>query len=231
MPSEAPKLPSRKLVLASASERRRKILKSVGALFEAAVPDVEEVMYRDDPRRTAAENALRKSKWARARYPDRVTIAADTVIGFKGRVIGKPADRREALRFLKDFSGERHTVITAVVLACPGPEPDLAVVESQVVFKKLTDDQIREYSMRVNPLDKAGAYDIDQHGDMIIESYTGSRTNIMGLPLEVVAEWLATHASGSRSGRGGQPARPGKGRTGSLRRPKRPVQRRCRQRR
>ena len=72
----------------------------------------------------------------------------------------------------------------------PDLPTDLVVCESQVVFKVLADEQILEYCRRVNPLDKAGAYDIDQHGEMIIESFSGSITNIMGLPGEVVEQWL-----------------------------------------
>lgn len=190
MPSKAQTGTSSPVILASASERRRKILNELGASFEVVIPDVEEVTYLDDPRRTASENAMRKSEWCRGRYPGGMTIAADTVIDFRGRVIGKPATVAEACAILRKFSGERHTVITAVALSVPGEAPELAIVESQVVFKKLTDERIRDYCSRVNPLDKAGAYDIDQHGDMIIESFSGSRTNIMGLPREVVEKWL-----------------------------------------
>jgi len=211
------------LVLVSASERRRKILKSLGLKFDIAVPHVREVSHIDDPLRTAAENALLKSKWARTRYPDCTTVTADTVIGFKGRVIGKPADFAEAHEFLRRFSGARHTVITAVAIAIPAGSTELHVVESEVSFRKLTDREIREYIAVVNPLDKAGGYDIDQQGDLIIESFSGSRTNIMGLPREVVKEWLATRAAGSRSGRGAQPATRGRGRKRSPRRPRTPA--------
>ncbi|MEI6808030.1 MAG: Maf family nucleotide pyrophosphatase [bacterium] len=178
------------LILASASERRRKILESLGVSFEVVIPDVEELTFLDDARRTASENAIRKSRWSRGRCADRITIAADTVIDFKGRVVCKPVDMDEAFRILRQFSGTQHTVITAVAWSMPDLPTDLVVCESQVVFKVLADEQILEYCRRVNPLDKAGAYDIDQHGEMIIESFSGSITNIMGLPGEVVEQWL-----------------------------------------
>lgn len=192
MPQNSHKSSASPLILASASGRRRKILEAMGVNFEVAVPDVEEVTYLDDPRRTASENAIRKGEWSRVRFPDRVTIAADTVIDFRGRVICKPSSEAEAVEFLRSFSGEQHTVITAVAFSTPQRGLEIEVVESQVVFKKLTDEQIRQYCSKVDPLDKAGAYDIDQNGDMIIESFAGSRTNIMGLPAEVVAKWLKT---------------------------------------
>lgn len=178
------------LILASASERRRKILESLGLSFEVAIPDVEEMTYIDAPRRTAWENAVRKSEWIRGRCAGRTTIAADTVIDFKGRVVCKPADMDDAFVILKQFSGEQHTVITAVALFTPELPIEVVLEESQVVFRKLTEGQIRDYCSLVNPLDKAGAYDIDQHSEIIIESFSGSRTNIMGLSCEVVQKWL-----------------------------------------
>jgi len=181
------------LILASASERRRKILENLGITFDVVVTDVDEVTYASDPRRTASENALRKSDWCRMKYPARTSIAADTVIDFMGRVVGKPATINEAGEFLGLFSGKKHTVMTAVAFFVPDAAPELKLVESQVVFKELTGEQIRSYCSCVNPLDKAGGYDIDQYGALIIESFSGSRTNIMGLPAELVEEWVVRH--------------------------------------
>ncbi|MEI6217578.1 MAG: Maf family nucleotide pyrophosphatase [bacterium] len=181
------------IILASASERRRKILENLGIAFEVVVTDVDEVAYASDPRRTAAENALLKSDWCRMKFPARTSIAADTVIDFMGRVVGKPATIKEASEVLALFSGKSHTVITAVAFSVMGSAPELKLVESQVLFKELTGEQIRDYCSRVNPLDKAGGYDIDQFGALIIESSSGSRTNIMGLPAELVEEWVVRH--------------------------------------
>jgi septum formation protein len=182
------------LILASASERRRKILENLGIAFDVVVTAVDEVSYASDPRRTASENALRKSAWCRMKYPARTSIAADTVIDFMGRVVGKPATIKEACEILALFSGKSHTVITAVAFSVMGSAPELKLVESQVLFKELTGEQIRDYCSRVNPLDKAGGYDIDQFGALIIESSSGSRTNIMGLPAELVEEWVVRHS-------------------------------------
>jgi len=158
-----------------------------------AVPDVEEVTYPADPFRTAGDNALRKHAALRSRCKDSTLITADTVVVFQGKVVGKPASKRQAQDFLRMFAGKRQSVVTAVAFSLPGRNPDIEVVESKVVFRPLSDDMIAEYLSHVDPMDKAGAYDIDQRGDMIIESFSGSRSNIMGLPSEEVRAWLGGH--------------------------------------
>jgi septum formation protein len=179
-----------KLILASASARRRKILTALGVAFDAAIPRVEEVHYALDAKRTALENAARKSAWCRALYPGCYSLAADTLIEFEGRCIAKPQSTADAVATLRMFSGKTHLVYTAVAMACPRAAPELVLAESLVRFRSLSDEEIRAYVSGVNPLDRAGAYDIDELGDALIESHTGSRTNIMGLPEEIAAAWL-----------------------------------------
>ena len=179
-----------KLILGSASERRRKILNTLAVAFSVVVPQVEEVNHDDDPRRAASENALRKNVWCRHHYPGHFIITADTVIDFEGHCIGKPADLAGATDMMRKFSGQPHTVITAVAFSTPDSAPVVRLVESNVTFLKLDAGAIRAYFAGVNPLDKAGAYDIDQRPDLIIESFKGSRTNIMGLPRDTVRAWL-----------------------------------------
>jgi len=181
---------NKKLILASASARRRKILLDLGVDFEVMIPDVEEVLHESDARRTAEENAARKHEWCRLQHPDRYILAADTIIDFEGRCIGKAESREEALSFLKMFSGRTHIVYTGVAMSRPNSVPEIVVVESSVRFRKLTELEITDYFAKVNPMDRAGAYDIDELGESLIESFVGSRTNIMGLPAEAVSGWL-----------------------------------------
>lgn len=179
-----------KLILASSSDRRRKILAALGVAFEVVHPQVTEVVYAQDARRSALENAERKSAWCRARYPGRHSMAADTLIQFAGRCIGKARTPDEAMAFLRMFSGATHLVVTAVVMANASTAPELIVAESSVHFRRLSEDEIRSYVRTVKPMDRAGAYDIDQQGETLMAGYTGSRTNIMGLPAEAVTTWL-----------------------------------------
>ena len=178
------------LLLGSASQRRSKILEEMGLEFVTAVADVEEVFYPDDPERTAVENAGHKHAWCAERYPDHAIIAADTVLDFDGRCMTKPSSMQEAVAFLKMLSARTHTVITGVALSRPGQQPDVVNVKSSVTFRALDEAVISDYFSKFSPLDRAGAYDIDEHGDMIIESFSGSYTNIMGLPKETIEKWL-----------------------------------------
>jgi len=179
-----------RLVLASASERRRKILFEMGLTFDVVIPRVEEVNLERQPHLSVRENALRKHAWCRERHPDCAIIAADTVVDFRGQCVPKPRSMVEARAFLRQFSGNGQQVHTGVAFSLPGDQVDVRVVTSDVVFKELSEDDIDEYFKTVDPMDKAGAYDIDQQGDLIIASYSGSRTNIMGLPRETVAAWI-----------------------------------------
>jgi septum formation protein len=178
------------LLLGSASERRRKILAGMGLAFEVVVPRVAEEAWIDDPLRTARENAARKHAWCRRRYPRSAIITADTVIAFDGRCLTKPADMDDARRMFRAFSGKEQSILTGVALSCPGQEPEVDVVVSQARFRVLNEETIDAYFDRVHPLDKAGAYDIDQCPELIVAHWSGSRTNIMGLPRERVAAWL-----------------------------------------
>ena len=163
----------------------------MGLDFTVIVPRVEEVFHADDPERTAIENARHKHDWVAERHPDHAIIAADTVLDFKRRCMTKPSSPEQAVAFLKELSAQKHTVITGVALSRPHAEMRVVAVKSSVTFRALDDALIREYFSKFDPMDRAGAYDIDEHGDMIIESYTGSYTNIMGLPREAIEDWLS----------------------------------------
>jgi septum formation protein len=170
-----------KIVLASASPRRAKILESLGIDFETIKTGASEISLDGDPERTVRENALSKGAAAKGR---RHVLSADTIVWFDGRIYGKPRDFDEAKRFLHELSGKTHSVFTGVAF-----DGKAKVVRSDVKFKDLDEKTIEEYVARIRPLDRAGAYDIDESGDLIVESYTGSYENIMGLPVEPLVEW------------------------------------------
>lgn len=179
------------LLLGSASPRRRRLLADLGLVFGVEASAVREVHRSARARWTVRENALRKLAWCRARHPGHRVLTADTVVVFRGRCLGKPESRREADAFLRLLAGETHAVLTAVALGGPGTgAARCAVVETRVTFRPLTAAARRDYLQRVDPLDKAGAYDIDDHGDLLIARVEGSRSNVAGLPLEVVRAWL-----------------------------------------
>lgn len=169
-----------KIILASASPRRAKILEERGVDFTVVKTDAPEVSYDEDPVRTVTENALAKGAAAGARD----ALSADTIVWYAGRIYGKPRTLEEAKGFLRELSGRTHSVFTGVAF-----NGEVKVVESGVRFRSLSEADIDEYVARVKPLDRAGAYDIDESGDLIVESYSGSYENIMGLPVEPLVEW------------------------------------------
>ena len=170
-----------KIVLASGSPRRAKILKDLGVDFEVVKTDAPEVSYPADPERTVRENALAKGAALLGRKD---VLSADTIVWFSDRIYGKPRDLEEAKEFLRELAGKVHTVFTGVAF-----DGEVKVVRSDVKFRELSEATIEEYVARVRPTDRAGAYDIDESGDLIVESYSGSYENIMGLPVEPLKEW------------------------------------------
>jgi len=180
-----------RLILASRSPRRRKILDSLGLEFETVAPDVEEIEYHGNPSALVRENALRKWQWCAARFPDAAIIAADTMVEMDGHCMGKPGSRDAAFAMLRKASGRIQTVHTGYVMGLPQDGPPIPAAEtSRVFFRNLSDDAINAYLDAVQPFDRAGAYDIDCCGGWIIRHCEGSRTNVMGLPAERVKEWI-----------------------------------------
>ena len=173
--------PVKFLTLASGSPRRAKILHDLGVDFIVEKTDAPEVSLHDDPERTVRENALAKGAALSGRS---MVLSADTIVWFNGRIYGKPRDLDEAKAFLRELSGQTHTVFTGVAY-----DGDVKVAKSDVTFRKLSEQMIDEYVARVRPTDRAGAYDIDESGDLIVEKWAGSYENIMGLPVEPLREW------------------------------------------
>jgi septum formation protein len=184
--------PISRLILASASPRRRELLSQLGIPFEVVVAEVTE--HEDpstDPRVMVAHNAALKADWVAALHPDSIVLGADTTVFLDGRAINKPRDLAEARSMLRSLSGREHTVFTGVAVRrrSTGLRIDEGVA-SRVVFKPFGDPVIEDYILRVNTLDKAGAYSIQEHSEMIIAGYQGSLSNIMGLPMEATKQIL-----------------------------------------
>jgi septum formation protein len=184
--------PQYRLILASASPRRRELLSRLGIPFEVVVAEVTE--HEDpatDPRVMVAHNAALKADWVAQRHPDAVVLGADTTVFLDGRAINKPSDLDGARSMLRLLSGREHTVYTGVAVRrlSTGLRIDQGVA-SQVEFKPFGEAVIEDYIRLVNTLDKAGAYSIQEHTDLIVKGYQGSFSNIMGLPMEVTKQIL-----------------------------------------
>ncbi len=174
------------LILASASPRRAELLTKLNVPFTVVPADVEEDEgLTMTPREMVSHNARLKALAIAKRFPDRVVLAADTTVFIDNRILNKPRDLDEAWEMLRRLSGRTHTVFTGLLVKGPDAPREIEEgVESRVTFRKLDDATIAEYFQKVNPLDKAGAYGIQEGSERIIEGYEGSFTNIVGLPIE-----------------------------------------------
>jgi septum formation protein len=181
------------LILASGSPRRVALLSEAGFDFETLVPDVSE---KADGQLTVRElttwNALVKGLVVARAHPDNVVLAADTLVAWQGEVLGKPADMKDAVRMLHKLSGKTHEVYSGVFIGHMG-RGRLSIFQevSQVRFKQLDRAAIGRYFAKIDPLDKAGAYAAQGHGQEIIAEIRGSYTNVVGLPMEQTIAALA----------------------------------------
>jgi len=179
------------IVLASASPRRSELLARAGVEFEVVVSPAEEIHDASLMPDVLCElNAGLKADAVALVRPDATVIAADTLVFIDDLPLGKPADLDEARAMLRRLSGRTHQVCTGVCVIHPGGERKLFHDLTDVVFRNLDEVAITEYFLLVDPLDKAGAYGIQEHGDRIISAINGSFENVMGLPVDKVMEAL-----------------------------------------
>jgi septum formation protein len=181
------------LLLASGSPRRRELLLDAGFDFEIIPPEISERSDVDlTLRELTALNAFRKGMAAARLRSNNVVLAADTLVAIDGQVLGKPADKREAIEMLQRLSGRAHEVCTSVFVCQLARAKSSSFSEiSRVYFQPLTRRKIDNYFARINPLDKAGAYAAQGFGREIIEKIEGSYTNVVGLPMEKTIPVLA----------------------------------------
>ena len=178
-------------ILASNSPRRRALLAEGGYEFEVIVPAVSETASTHlSLRELTIANATRKGLAVSRLHPRRIVLAADTLVALEGEVIGKPRDLNHARVILQRLSGRTHDVCTGVWMVDPQRKISFTEI-SRVRFHKLNETDIANYFRVVNPIDKAGAYAAQAAGRSIIASVEGSFTNVIGLPMERTAAFLA----------------------------------------
>lgn len=172
------------LILASGSPRRRELLGEAGLDFEIVVSPADEIHDASIPLHTLCEgNAELKALAVSKKHPEAWVIGADTLVYIDQTPLGKPKDPIEARAMLRQLSGRVSEVCTGVCLA-QGEQSHCFHEITRVVFKSLTDEQIDDYMSKVDVMDKAGAYAVQEHGDLIIEEVSGDYQNVVGLPLE-----------------------------------------------
>ena len=184
------------LYLASRSPRRNELLQRLDVPFQLVDLEVPEIRGDDEAavdyvQRVARDKALAGLGVVAVQDPTAVVLGADTEVVLDERVFGKPADAADAAAMLVALSGRSHQVITAVVLAAQGRQPQHAVVQSQVSFTALSTAQIEAYVASGEPLGKAGGYAIQGRGECFVSHLAGSYSGVMGLPLCQTAQLLA----------------------------------------
>lgn len=180
----------RSIVLASSSPRRRELMALSGIPFEAFAADADEDC-QGPPQERVMTIAQRKALAAALHFPDRLILAADTLVYADGQVLGKPSSAGEARRMLKLLSGRAHQVYTGVCLM-PGSakQADTRFDQTDVIFSALLDEDIEGYVLSGEPMDKAGAYALQGMGGMFVEGIRGSYSNVIGLPMALVKKML-----------------------------------------
>lgn len=181
-------------VLASGSPRRRRLLDRIGMEFDVDVSHVEEYISEGaQPAALVEELAIRKARDVSARHPDSLTLGADTIVVLDNEILGKPSDADEATEMLRRLSNNTHVVYTGIALVYR----DRVVTQheaTRVTFVEMTDDEIEAYIASGSPMDKAGAYGIqDDRGALFVRRIEGDYYNVVGLPLQLFYRTIKMH--------------------------------------
>lgn len=174
------------IILASASPRRRELMKLITDDFIAVSTDADETLPDGISSEKAAEYlSYVKAKAASELYPKAIVIGCDTTVIVNGKILGKPKDFQQCCEFIRELSGAAHSVITGCTIIC-GDTVKSFSSETKVYFRKLSEDEISKYASTDEPYDKAGGYAIQGKGALFIEKIVGDYFNVVGLPVSLL---------------------------------------------
>ncbi len=184
-----------KVILASASPRRKEILQNTKLNFDIQKSDIEEVILENEsPEDMVVRLAYEKAFDVAKRNTDRLVIGADTIVALDNEVLGKPKDQNEAYQMIKRLSNKTHKVITGISLINLKENKIIKdYVVSFVTFKDLSENSIKDYINTNESLDKAGAYGIQGYGALLVKNIQGDYFNIVGLPISRLSDLLKNH--------------------------------------
>ena len=172
-----------KIILASASPRRKELMELAGYDFEVICADIVEVVPEEAmPQEVVMSLALQKAQAVAAEHKEAVVIGSDTVVALDGKILGKPHSEQVACEMLRSLSGRTHKVFTGVAIVCGGKVKNF-FDETDVEFYSLGDDEIKKYVATGEPTDKAGAYGIQGKGSVLVKRINGDFFSVMGLPI------------------------------------------------
>src|SRR6266702_869234 len=187
------------VILASSSPRRSELLRKLITEFTVIPSDATELHNEQLTAREVSQiNAYRKARAVAKKFPDALVLGADTVVSLENALFGKPSTLEAAYEMLEKLQGRTHVVVTGICLLHLRSHRQRIFAESTAVtFRPLDAVKIRRYLTRVNPLDKAGAYAIQENSDQIIERVSGSYSNVVGLPMERLSAELRSWGAAS----------------------------------
>lgn len=172
-----------RIILASASPRRRELMELAGYDFEVICADIIEIVPENaTPQEAVMSLALQKAQAVAAEHKEAVVIGSDTVVALDGKILGKPHSEQGACEMLRLLSGKTHKVFTGVAIVC-GDKVKNFFDETDVEFYLLGDEEIKKYVATGEPMDKAGAYGIQGKGSVLVKKINGDFFNVMGLPI------------------------------------------------
>ena len=175
--------------LASQSPRRAELLRQIGVPFVTSPADIDETpLPGESPEDFVRRMATEKARAIHALFPDDIVLGSDTAVVLDDRIMGKPADREDAIAMLLALAGRSHRVLTAVALV--HARTDYALSDSLVTFRAISRAEAERYWDSGEPADKAGGYAIQGHGAVFVERIEGSYSGIMGLPIFETAQLL-----------------------------------------
>ncbi|MFA4880144.1 MAG: Maf family protein [Candidatus Doudnabacteria bacterium] len=182
----------RKIILASNSPRRRELLEKIGLKFEAEDSGYTEKINPElEPKKLVKFLSLKKAKAAAKKHPNAIIIAADTLVVYQDKILGKPKTLKHAHRMLQLLNNKKHSVFTGfTILDTKNKKTVSKVVETKVYFRNLSKKEIENYIQSEKPLDKAGAYAIQNLGELLIKKIEGDYSNVVGLPMSELAQSL-----------------------------------------
>lgn len=182
--------PDQSVILASLSPRRRELLQKLGLKFNVYPPHIDETRKKGENIQTYVRRLAReKGEIIACQHPDSIVISADTIVLYRKQILGKPIDNQDAKRMLQLLSGRVHTVITAYAIHCKDSSLALLAQErTRVHFRKLNEEEINAYIETGSPLDKAGAYGIQDLSANVVRRINGCYYNVTGFPLPAFAE-------------------------------------------
>ena len=183
------------IILASKSPRRREILENTKVRFSIEESQIDEVIKLNElPKETVMRLAYEKALDVANRNRNSLVIGADTIVVINDTILGKPKDDIEAFSMLKLLSGKTHYVITGFALINLSLDKKIVDCQvSQVTFKELSEQCIKDYLPAKESLDKAGAYGIQGYGGLLVENIQGDYFNIVGLPISKISDCLKDH--------------------------------------